>query len=158
MCVILRHLYTTDNVANPCLNVVVGAFLLPLLSLGCDCPFVLQRLYSDVHLPVHMELLHSLGARGNRSRKYKKNQTKQLMNGVWTLWMFSYGSCSRCVSVLWTAQGNVLAINSSERTIGRNSGIFWALLQFRSVYHITTAGAFVLSAHIDQNCLWVSSV
>uniref|UniRef100_A0AAQ4QFH9 Major facilitator superfamily domain containing 11 n=1 Tax=Gasterosteus aculeatus aculeatus TaxID=481459 RepID=A0AAQ4QFH9_GASAC len=33
-------------------------------------------------------------------------------------------------AVLWTAQGNVLAINSSENTIGRNSGIFWALLQF----------------------------
>uniref|UniRef100_A0A8C6WP21 Major facilitator superfamily domain containing 11 n=1 Tax=Neogobius melanostomus TaxID=47308 RepID=A0A8C6WP21_9GOBI len=33
-------------------------------------------------------------------------------------------------AVLWTAQGNVLATNSSERTIGRNSGIFWALLQF----------------------------
>ncbi|CAL9692809.1 unnamed protein product [Knipowitschia caucasica] len=33
-------------------------------------------------------------------------------------------------AVLWTAQGNVLATNSSESTIGRNSGIFWALLQF----------------------------
>ncbi|TNN34516.1 UNC93-like protein MFSD11 [Liparis tanakae] len=33
-------------------------------------------------------------------------------------------------AVLWTAQGNVLAINSSDGTIGRNSGIFWALLQF----------------------------
>ncbi|XP_061567364.1 UNC93-like protein MFSD11 [Cololabis saira] len=33
-------------------------------------------------------------------------------------------------AVLWTAQGNVLAINSSESTIGRNSGIFWSLLQF----------------------------
>ncbi|XP_017293787.1 UNC93-like protein MFSD11 [Kryptolebias marmoratus] len=33
-------------------------------------------------------------------------------------------------AVLWTAQGNVLAINSSDSTIGRNSGIFWSLLQF----------------------------
>ncbi|XP_041813742.1 UNC93-like protein MFSD11 [Chelmon rostratus] len=33
-------------------------------------------------------------------------------------------------AVLWTAQGNVLAINSTDNTIGRNSGIFWALLQF----------------------------
>ncbi|KAK2832945.1 hypothetical protein Q5P01_016834 [Channa striata] len=33
-------------------------------------------------------------------------------------------------AVLWTAQGNVLAINSNDTTIGRNSGIFWALLQF----------------------------
>ncbi|XP_069510756.1 UNC93-like protein MFSD11 isoform X2 [Ambystoma mexicanum] len=33
-------------------------------------------------------------------------------------------------AVLWTAQGNCLTINSDEGTIGRNSGIFWALLQF----------------------------
>uniref|UniRef100_A0AAX7V7I1 Major facilitator superfamily domain containing 11 n=1 Tax=Astatotilapia calliptera TaxID=8154 RepID=A0AAX7V7I1_ASTCA len=33
-------------------------------------------------------------------------------------------------AVLWTAQGNVLTINSTDSTIGRNSGIFWALLQF----------------------------
>uniref|UniRef100_A0A8C7E7K9 UNC93-like protein MFSD11 n=1 Tax=Naja naja TaxID=35670 RepID=A0A8C7E7K9_NAJNA len=33
-------------------------------------------------------------------------------------------------AVLWTAQGNCLTINSNENTIGRNSGIFWALLQF----------------------------
>uniref|UniRef100_A0A3P9MB59 Major facilitator superfamily domain containing 11 n=1 Tax=Oryzias latipes TaxID=8090 RepID=A0A3P9MB59_ORYLA len=33
-------------------------------------------------------------------------------------------------AVLWTAQGNVLAINSSDSTIGRNSGIFWSLMQF----------------------------
>ncbi|XP_061701497.1 UNC93-like protein MFSD11 isoform X2 [Syngnathoides biaculeatus] len=32
-------------------------------------------------------------------------------------------------AVLWTAQGNVLAINSDRSTIGRNSGVFWALLQ-----------------------------
>ncbi|CAI5766118.1 Uncharacterized protein PODLI_1B003315 [Podarcis lilfordi] len=32
-------------------------------------------------------------------------------------------------AVLWTAQGNCLTINSNENTIGRNSGIFWALLQ-----------------------------
>uniref|UniRef100_A0A3Q2Q1M0 Major facilitator superfamily domain containing 11 n=1 Tax=Fundulus heteroclitus TaxID=8078 RepID=A0A3Q2Q1M0_FUNHE len=37
-------------------------------------------------------------------------------------------------AVLWTAQGNVLAINSSDSTIGRNSGIFWSLLQFRTVF------------------------
>ncbi|XP_066560898.1 UNC93-like protein MFSD11 [Amia ocellicauda] len=33
-------------------------------------------------------------------------------------------------AVLWTAQGNLLTINSTDDTIGRNSGIFWALLQF----------------------------
>ncbi|XP_011523549.2 UNC93-like protein MFSD11 isoform X4 [Homo sapiens] len=32
-------------------------------------------------------------------------------------------------AVLWTAQGNCLTINSDEHSIGRNSGIFWALLQ-----------------------------
>ncbi|XP_019722077.1 UNC93-like protein MFSD11 isoform X1 [Hippocampus comes] len=32
-------------------------------------------------------------------------------------------------AVLWTAQGNVLALNSDQHTIGRNSGVFWALLQ-----------------------------
>uniref|UniRef100_A0A7M4EI35 UNC93-like protein MFSD11 n=1 Tax=Crocodylus porosus TaxID=8502 RepID=A0A7M4EI35_CROPO len=33
-------------------------------------------------------------------------------------------------AVLWTAQGSCLTINSDENTIGRNSGVFWALLQF----------------------------
>ncbi|XP_077474729.1 UNC93-like protein MFSD11 [Stigmatopora argus] len=37
-------------------------------------------------------------------------------------------------AVLWTAQGNVLAINSGPTTIGRNSGIFWALLQFSLLF------------------------
>ncbi|XP_061556102.1 UNC93-like protein MFSD11 isoform X1 [Phycodurus eques] len=32
-------------------------------------------------------------------------------------------------AVLWTAQGSVLALNSDRLTIGRNSGVFWALLQ-----------------------------
>ncbi|XP_077979841.1 UNC93-like protein MFSD11 [Glandiceps talaboti] len=32
-------------------------------------------------------------------------------------------------AVIWTAQGNFLTINSDTDTIGRNSGIFWALLQ-----------------------------
>ncbi|XP_065503608.1 UNC93-like protein MFSD11 isoform X4 [Caloenas nicobarica] len=34
-------------------------------------------------------------------------------------------------AVLWTAQGNCLTVNSDENTIGRNSGVFWALLQSR---------------------------
>ncbi|XP_054615679.1 UNC93-like protein MFSD11 [Dunckerocampus dactyliophorus] len=37
-------------------------------------------------------------------------------------------------AVLWTAQGNVLTINSTDQTIGRNSGIFWALLQFSLLF------------------------
>uniref|UniRef100_A0A8B9DHI0 UNC93-like protein MFSD11 n=1 Tax=Anser cygnoides TaxID=8845 RepID=A0A8B9DHI0_ANSCY len=32
-------------------------------------------------------------------------------------------------AVLWTAQGNCLTVNSDENNIGRNSGVFWALLQ-----------------------------
>uniref|UniRef100_H2YJY8 UNC93-like protein MFSD11 n=1 Tax=Ciona savignyi TaxID=51511 RepID=H2YJY8_CIOSA len=32
-------------------------------------------------------------------------------------------------AVLWTAQGSFLTLNSSEETMGRNSGIFWAMLQ-----------------------------
>ncbi|KAL8565105.1 hypothetical protein ACOMHN_005308 [Nucella lapillus] len=32
-------------------------------------------------------------------------------------------------AILWTAQGNFLTINSDSGTIGRNSGIFWALFQ-----------------------------
>ena len=34
-------------------------------------------------------------------------------------------------AVIWTAQGNFLTLNSSSDTIGRNSGIFWALFQSR---------------------------
>ncbi|XP_064622299.1 UNC93-like protein MFSD11 isoform X2 [Lineus longissimus] len=32
-------------------------------------------------------------------------------------------------SVLWTAQGNFLTLNSDTNTITRNSGVFWALMQ-----------------------------
>jgi len=31
--------------------------------------------------------------------------------------------------VIWTAQGNLLAINSDDDTISRNSGVFWGMLQ-----------------------------
>ncbi|XP_062874923.1 UNC93-like protein MFSD11 [Trichomycterus rosablanca] len=37
-------------------------------------------------------------------------------------------------AVLWTAQGNLLTINSTDSTIGRNSGIFWALLQLSLIF------------------------
>ncbi|KAM5135145.1 UNC93-like protein MFSD11 [Mantella aurantiaca] len=37
-------------------------------------------------------------------------------------------------AVLWTAQGTCLTINSDDKTIGRNSGIFWALLQFSMLF------------------------
>lgn len=32
-------------------------------------------------------------------------------------------------AVIWTAQGNYLAINSTPETSSRNSGVFWALFQ-----------------------------
>ena len=36
-------------------------------------------------------------------------------------------------AILWTAQGNFLTMNSDEDTIGKNSGIFWAMYQCSSV-------------------------
>uniref|UniRef100_A0A8C5KHD3 UNC93-like protein MFSD11 n=1 Tax=Jaculus jaculus TaxID=51337 RepID=A0A8C5KHD3_JACJA len=45
-------------------------------------------------------------------------------------------------AVLWTAQGNCLTINSDEHTIGRNSGIFWALLQSSSIYFFNNTVCF----------------
>jgi len=32
-------------------------------------------------------------------------------------------------ALIWTGQGNFLTLNSTDETMGRNSGIFWALLQ-----------------------------
>ena len=40
-----------------------------------------------------------------------------------------------CV-VLWTAQGKVLFDNSDTDTIGRNSGVFWFMLQCRCVREV----------------------
>ncbi|NWQ58886.1 MFS11 protein, partial [Neopipo cinnamomea] len=49
-----------------------------------------------------------------------------------TTWAFYTASVfiGIAAAVLWTAQGNCLTVNSDENTIGRNSGVFWALLQF----------------------------
>ncbi|NXS92581.1 MFS11 protein, partial [Jacana jacana] len=48
-----------------------------------------------------------------------------------TTWSFYTASVfiGIAAAVLWTAQGNCLTLNSDENTIGRNSGVFWALLQ-----------------------------
>ncbi|KAM4674661.1 UNC93-like protein MFSD11 isoform 4-T7 [Amazona ochrocephala] len=48
-----------------------------------------------------------------------------------TTWTFYTASVfiGIAAAVLWTAQGNCLTVNSDENTIGRNSGVFWALLQ-----------------------------
>ncbi|XP_036446013.1 UNC93-like protein MFSD11 isoform X1 [Colossoma macropomum] len=48
---------------------------------------------------------------------------------TWSFYTFSV-LVGIAAAVLWTAQGNLLTINSTDSTIGRNSGIFWALLQF----------------------------
>lgn len=34
-------------------------------------------------------------------------------------------------AIIWTGQGNYLTLNSSDATISRDSGIFWAMLQCR---------------------------
>ncbi|XP_002732131.1 UNC93-like protein MFSD11 [Saccoglossus kowalevskii] len=47
---------------------------------------------------------------------------------VWALYLTSV-LVGIGAAVIWTAQGNFLTINSDTETIGRNSGIFWALLQ-----------------------------
>ncbi|XP_071429607.1 UNC93-like protein MFSD11 [Pithys albifrons albifrons] len=48
-----------------------------------------------------------------------------------TTWAFYTASVfiGIAAAVLWTAQGNCLTVNSDENTIGRHSGVFWALLQ-----------------------------
>ncbi|XP_061867116.1 UNC93-like protein MFSD11 [Colius striatus] len=48
-----------------------------------------------------------------------------------TTWAFYTASVfiGIAAAVLWTAQGSCLTVNSDENTIGRNSGVFWALLQ-----------------------------
>lgn len=47
---------------------------------------------------------------------------------TWSLYLGSV-IVGLCAPILWTAQGNFLTINSPRNTGGRNSGIFWALLQ-----------------------------
>lgn len=45
-----------------------------------------------------------------------------------TLYLFS-ALVGLGAAVLWTAQGNLLTINSTSETRGRDTGIFWALMQ-----------------------------
>ncbi|XP_038048666.1 LOW QUALITY PROTEIN: UNC93-like protein MFSD11 [Patiria miniata] len=47
---------------------------------------------------------------------------------IWSLYMMSV-FLGIAAALIWTAQGNFLTINSTSETMGRNSGIFWAMLQ-----------------------------
>lgn len=46
-------------------------------------------------------------------------------------WAFYLGSVLVGIgaAVIWTGQGNFQTINSDDSTVGRNGGIFWALMQ-----------------------------
>lgn len=52
------------------------------------------------------------------------------------VWLFYFGSVITGVAagLYWTAQGNFLAQNSTESTIDRNSGLFWATLQTSGIF------------------------
>ncbi|XP_068119752.1 UNC93-like protein MFSD11 isoform X2 [Hyperolius riggenbachi] len=52
---------------------------------------------------------------------------------TWSFYMLSV-LIGIAAAVLWTAQGTCLTMNSDDKTIGRNSGIFWALLQFSMLF------------------------
>ncbi|XP_068105788.1 UNC93-like protein MFSD11 [Hyperolius riggenbachi] len=52
---------------------------------------------------------------------------------TWSFYMLSV-LIGIAAAVLWTAEGTCLTMNSDDKTIGRNSGIFWALLQFSMLF------------------------
>ncbi|XP_063315041.1 UNC93-like protein MFSD11 [Pelobates fuscus] len=63
-------------------------------------------------------------------------------------------------AVLWTAQGACLTVNSNEETIGRNSGIFWALLQFSMLFgnlyiYVAWKGEVVIS-ETDRRSVFIA--
>ncbi|XP_060535098.1 UNC93-like protein MFSD11 isoform X2 [Cylas formicarius] len=65
-------------------------------------------------------------------------------------------------AMIWTGQGNYLALNSTEATISRNSGLFWAMLQLSMfVGNIFVYFAFRGKDHIDgttrQVVIWTLS-
>ncbi|ENN73610.1 UNC93-like protein MFSD11 [Dendroctonus ponderosae] len=47
---------------------------------------------------------------------------------VWLLYLVS-AIIGIGAALIWTGQGNYLALNSTDTTISRNSGVFWAMLQ-----------------------------
>ncbi|CAG0886646.1 unnamed protein product [Darwinula stevensoni] len=55
-------------------------------------------------------------------------------------------------AVLWTAQGNYLTLNSNETTMGRNSGIFWAIFQCSMLFgNIFVFYAFDGLSYIEEH-------
>lgn len=54
-------------------------------------------------------------------------------------------------AIIWTAQGSFLSRCSDEATISRNSGIFWAMLQMRSVLACNLLS--LLSRNLSTNFL-----
>ncbi|XP_038183103.1 UNC93-like protein MFSD11 isoform X4 [Arvicola amphibius] len=71
---------------------------------------------------------HSIRGRHRRTSDLYVCQRPVLQPFPWSFYTASV-FIGIAAAVLWTAQGNCLTINSDEHTIGRNSGIFWALLQ-----------------------------
>uniref|UniRef100_A0A673G5P7 UNC93-like protein MFSD11 n=1 Tax=Sinocyclocheilus rhinocerous TaxID=307959 RepID=A0A673G5P7_9TELE len=59
-------------------------------------------------------------------------------------------------AVLWTAQGNLLTINSKDSTIGRNSGIFWALMQFRYILLVSGEKRYFLVSDKDRQTVFIT--
>ncbi|XP_067940067.1 UNC93-like protein MFSD11 isoform X2 [Watersipora subatra] len=47
---------------------------------------------------------------------------------TWLLYLMSV-LLGIAAAIIWTAQGNFLTLNSTKETMGRNSGLFWALFQ-----------------------------
>lgn len=54
---------------------------------------------------------------------------------TWLLYVAS-GVMGAGAALIWTGQGSYLSRCSNESNIARNSGVFWAMLQARCVFHL----------------------
>lgn len=54
---------------------------------------------------------------------------------TWLLYAAS-GVLGAGAALIWTGQGSYLSRCSNESNIARNSGVFWAMLQARCVFHL----------------------